>query len=470
MDKTELCFTPATELAGAIRAKKLSAVEITSTVLERIAALEPKLNAFAHLAAEEAMEAAAKADSAFAKGDSIGPLHGIPVTIKDHEAVRGMPVEYGTHLRRGDVASADNAMVSRLRKAGAIILGKTTTPEFGWSGVSHSPLTGITHNPWKLGLNAGASSAGAGVGAAAGYGPLHQGSDGAGSIRMPAHFCGVFGLKPTYGRVAQSPMAPSDGTVHLGPLTRNVADAAMMLKVMAGPHPDDYSSLESPPADYPGLFATRPRAPRIAFSPDLGHARVDPEVAELVRKAVAAFETDLGWRVEQVATPWGPKGPELARFFWPAHFQRHADRIPELRDKMDPGFIACIEAGSHITMSDYQKKRLVKYAYCAEIHHFFEDWDFLLTPAVSVAAFPATQLQPHHWPQHKWDWMSWAEFSYPFNLAQNPAASIPCGFTSAGLPVGLQIVGRRCDDLGVLQMSAAFEAARPWASARPPIA
>src|SRR5882724_10792159 len=268
MDKLDLCFTPATELATAIRAKQLSSVEITSTVLDRIAALEPKLNAFAHLDAEEAMNAAAQADGALAKGASLGPLHGIPVTIKDLEPVRGMPFEGGTYLRHGDVAPADNVVVSRLRNAGAIILGKTTTPEFGWKGVSQSPVTGITHNPWKLGMNAGASSSGAGVGAATGYGPLHQGSDGAGSIRMPAHFCGVFGLKPTYGRVAQSPMAPSDGTVHLGPLTRNVADAAVMLKVMAGPHPDDYSSLESPPADYLGLLASRPHAPRIAFSPD----------------------------------------------------------------------------------------------------------------------------------------------------------------------------------------------------------
>jgi len=197
MDKTDLCFTPATELVGAIRDKELSSVEITSTVLERIAALEPKLNAFAHLAAEEAMDAAAKADSALAKGATLGPLHGIPVTIKDLEPVRGMPFEGGTYLRKGDVAPADNVVVSRLRNAGAIILGKTTTPEFGWKGVSQSPVTGVTHNPWKLGMNAGASSSGAGVGAAAGYGPLHQGSDGAGSIRMPAHFCGVFGLKPT---------------------------------------------------------------------------------------------------------------------------------------------------------------------------------------------------------------------------------------------------------------------------------
>jgi aspartyl-tRNA(Asn)/glutamyl-tRNA(Gln) amidotransferase subunit A len=470
MDKADLCFTPATELAGAIRAKKLSSLEITSTVLERIAALEPKLNAVSHLAAQEAMDAAAAADSALAKGNSLGPLHGVPVTIKDLEPVGGMPFERGTYIFRGDIAPADNVVVARLRAAGAIILGKTTTPEFGWKGVSQSPLTGVTHNPWKLGLNAGASSSGAGVGAAAGYGPLHQGSDGAGSIRMPAHFCGIYGLKPTYGRVPQSPMAPSDNTVHLGPMTRTVADAALMLGVMAGRHPDDMSSLEGPPADYPGQFANRPRAPRIAFSPDLGHARVDPEVADLVRKAAEAFEAELGWRVEQVATPWGPKGPELARFFWPAHYSRYADRVPEFRDRMDPGFIACMEAGLHITLADYLKMKVVKLAYCAEIHHFFEDWDFVLTPSVSVAAFPATQLQPDHWPQHEWDWLSWAEFSYPFNLAQNPAASVPCGFTSGGLPVGLQIVGRRCDDLGVLQMSAAFEAMRPWATRRPPIA
>jgi aspartyl-tRNA(Asn)/glutamyl-tRNA(Gln) amidotransferase subunit A len=469
MTDSELCFTPATELADAIRAKNVSAVEVTTAVLDRINRLEPKLNAFAYLAADEALDAARVADRAPAIGQVTGALHGVPVTIKDHEAVRGMQLEYGTWLRRGEVATADNAMVARLRAAGAIILGKTTSPEFGWKGVSESPLTGITHNPWKHGMNAGASSAGAGVGAAAGYGPLHQGSDGAGSIRMPAHFSGVFGLKPTYGRVPQSPVAASDFTVHLGPLTRTVADAALMLRTMAGPHPDDHTSLEALPADYLRHLDRRPRAPRLAYSPDLGHARVDPDVAALVAKAVAAFESDLGWRVEPAKTPWGPKGPELARFFWPAHFQRYADRIPEMRDRMDPGCVACIEAGRHITMADYQKTRLTKYAYVAEIHHFFDDWDFLLTPAVSVAAFPANLLQPSHWPQHPWDWLSWAEFSYPFNLSGNPAASIPCGFTSDGLPVGLQIVGRRFDDLGVLQMAAAFEAVRPWAAKRPPV-
>jgi aspartyl-tRNA(Asn)/glutamyl-tRNA(Gln) amidotransferase subunit A len=469
MNDEELGFAPATELARMVCDKVLSPVELTQALLRRIEALEPRLNAFARLTPEIALRQARAAEDAVMRGAPLGRLHGVPVTIKDHEAIAGLPTEFGSFIRQGDTPDFTTPMVTRLLDEGAILLGKTTTPEFGWKGVSQGPLTGVTHNPWKHGHNAGASSAGAGVAAAAGYGPLHQSGDGAGSIRMPAHFCGVYGLKPSYGRVPQSPMGASDYTVHLGPLTRAVADAALMLQVISGPHPDDQSSLEALPADYPRLLPHRPRRPRIAYSPDLGHARVDPEVAALVQQAVARFESDLGCTVERVETPWGPRGPELARFFWPAHFSRHADRVAEMRDRMDPGFVACIEAGLHITLAEYQKMRLVKYAYCAEIHHFFEDWDFLLTPAVSVAAFPAEQLQPSHWPQHPWDWMSWAEFSYPFNLSQNPAASIPCGFTAAGLPVGLQIVGRRFDDLGVLQMSAAFEAVAPWAQHRPPV-
>src|SRR5580698_5635647 len=420
MDSETIGFMPATEWAASILAKENSTVEAMRALLDRIQTIDPKVNAFAYFAPEQAMDAARAAEQAVMGGERLGRLHGVPVTIKDLCWTRDMPTQNGSLTAKGAQPSEDTPVVPRLKGEGAIVIGKTTTSEFGWKGVSQSPLTGITHNPWKHGMNAGASSAGAGVAAAAGYGPLHQGSDGAGSIRMPAHFCGVYGLKPSYGRVPQSPLAASDYTVHLGPLTRTVADAALMLKTMAGPHPDDHTSLEAQPADYPRHLDRRPRAPRIAYSPDLDHARVDPEVADLVARAVAAFESDLGWKVEPVKTPWGPKGPDLARFFWPAHFSRHAERIPEFRDRMDPGFVACIEAGLHITMADYQKMRLVKYAYCAEIHHFFEDWDFLLTPAVSVAAFPAELLQPLHWPQHPWDWLSWAEFSYPFNLSQNP--------------------------------------------------
>jgi aspartyl-tRNA(Asn)/glutamyl-tRNA(Gln) amidotransferase subunit A len=356
--------------------------------------------------------------------------------------------------------------VPRLRAEGAIILGKTNTSEFGWTGVSRSPLTGITHNPWKFGYNAGASSAGAGAASAAGFGPLHQGSDGAGSIRMPAHFCGVFGLKPSFGRVPYYPVGTGDLTSHMGPMTRNVADSALMLEVMAGPHPLDYTTLEAGPASYLARLHEGIKGKRIAYSPDLGHARVDPDVAALVRAAAHRF-SELGAAVEEVATPWAAPGPELIRFFWSAHMTRLQPYLAKWEAQMDPGLVACIKASENVSVAEYQAARERKMPYIANIHRWFEDWDFLLTPSVSVAAFPAERLMPAHWPSHDWDWVSWAEFSYPFNMSWNPAASVPCGFTAEGLPVGLQIVGKRFDDLGVLQAAAAFEQAQPWADKRP---
>ncbi|MDE2515592.1 MAG: amidase [Rhodospirillales bacterium] len=466
MDADDLGFMPATTMAALIRTKKLSPVEVTEAILTRIEAKNPKVNAFAHLAADAAMAGARKAEAALASGARIGRLHGVLVTIKDLADTADMPTQLGSHIFAGNQPKEDTALVPRLREEGAIVLGKTTTSEFGWTGVSRSPLTGITHNPWQHGMNAGASSAGAGAAAAAGFGPLHQGSDGAGSVRMPAHFCGVFGLKPSFGRVPYTPMNVGDYTSHNGPLTRTVADAALMLEVMAGPHPGDHTSLEAGPAHYHARLREGIKGARIAYSPDLGHARVDPEVAALVAAAVAKF-TALGATVEEVKTPWAAPGPELARFFWSAHLTRLIPRLAEWETKMDPGLVACIHASEDVSIARYQGMRERKMAYIAAIHRFFEDWDFLLTPAVSVAAFPATELMPAHWPQHDWDWLSWAEFSYPFNMAWNPAASVPCGFTEAGLPVGLQIVGKRFDDLGVLQASAAFEEAAPWAEKRP---
>ncbi len=466
MTKDDLAYTSATELAGLIATKAISPVEVIQTVLERIETHEGQINAFVHLAAEHAMDAARAAEKAIAAGKTLGPLHGIPVTIKDLASTSRMPTQFGSRMMEGNQPAEDTPFVRRLQEAGAIVVGKTTTSEYGWMGVSNSPLTGITHNPWRHGYNAGASSAGAGAACAAGFGPLHQGSDGAGSIRMPAHFCGVFGLKPTYGRVPQYPVSTADYTTHNGPMTRTVADAALMLRVMAGPDPFDHTSCESPPPDYSAHVRDGIRGKRIAYSPDLGHARVDPQVGELVRRAVRRFE-ELGAVVEEVQVPWASAGPELARLFWPAHFTRIAPKLPEWESRMDPGFVALIRAGLEVSMTDYMLARDRKASYIAAAHRWFEDWDFLLTPAVSVAAFPADRIIPDHWPTHDWDWLSWAEFSYPFNLTGDPAASVPCGFTQDGLPVGLQIVGRRFDDLGVLQASAAFESTQPWADRRP---
>lgn len=470
MDDLDLCFMPATELASAIKAKSISPVEVVTAVLARIEALEPTVNAFATVTAERALEAAKAAEKSVLNGDTLGDLHGVPVTIKDLTSTAGIPTQRGSKILAGHIPGTDAVVVTRIKKAGGIILGKTTTPEFGWKGVSQSPLTGITSNPWRLGYNAGASSAGAGVGAAVGYGPLHQGSDGAGSIRMPSHFCGVFGLKPTFGRIPNTPIPNNDQTSHVGPMTRTVADAALFLNVMAGPHFADHTSLTAEPPDYVRQLSAHGGSPapplKIAFSSDLGHARVDAEVSRLVASAVSAF-ADLGCTVEDVTPSFGPLGPELGRFFWSVHESPMARYLEEWEHEMDPGLVACIKDGSGHSADEYLAMRVRKLAYIGQIHEFMEGYDLLMTPAVSVAAFPAERLQPSHWPQHPWDWLSWAEFSYPFNMSGNPAASLPCGFTDAGLPVGLQIVGKRSDELTVLRAAAAFEVARPWRDRRP---
>ncbi len=465
---TDPALLPATQLAQLLRERQLSPVELMAAVLARVARLEPEINAFAFLDADGAMAGAQAAEAALTTAPA-GPLHGLPVTIKDLAAVAGMPTRQGSRTSSAEPADADTPFVARLKAAGAIVLGKTTTSEFGWSGVSRSPLTGITHNPWRHGFNAGASSAGAGAASAAGYGPLHQGSDGAGSIRMPASFCGVFGLKPSFGRVPYAPVNVGDNTSHVGPITRTVADAALMLEVMAGPHHLDHTSLEAGPAPYGTLLHQGIAGKRVAYSADLGHAQVDPDVAALVRQAAEAFAHDAGFTLVDMTPEWGRKGPALARGFWSAHLTRLERDLPAWEADMDPGLVACIRAGGSTTMPAYQDLRTRKHAYIAEIHSFFQDWDFLITPTISVAAFPAERLRPAHWPEHSWDWMAWAEFSYPFNMSGNPAATVPCGFTADGLPVGLQIVGRRFDDLGVLQASAAFEAAVPWADCWPPL-
>jgi aspartyl-tRNA(Asn)/glutamyl-tRNA(Gln) amidotransferase subunit A len=463
----ELCYLPATELALAIRRKHISPVESVTAILDRVRRLEPRLNAMSNLLADSALARAAAAEAAAMRGETLGPLHGVTVSIKDSSGMLGVSEEMGSHLCKGHVGTQDSIHVARLIAAGAIPLGKTTVSELTWSGLSRNPLTGITHNPWKHGFNAGASSAGAGVAAAAGYGPLHDGSDGMGSIRMPAHFCGVVGFKPTYGRVPHSPVSYTDSMSHIGPMTRTVADAALMLQVIAGPHYLDHTCIGSAPPDYlAGLIIPLDR-PRIAFSSNLGYARVDAEVAGIVESAVGAIQGDLQLPIE-LASPKPPADiADLAKLFLSAHMSTDAPSLPAYESVMEPALVSCIRDGLRITALDYMNARIQKHRYVADIHTFFESYDFLLTPSVSVAAFPVDRIQPEHWPQHPWDYLMWTPFSYPFNFSGNPAISVPCGFTAAGLPVGLQIVGRRFEELGVLKLAAAFERIRPWARRRP---
>jgi aspartyl-tRNA(Asn)/glutamyl-tRNA(Gln) amidotransferase subunit A len=467
--QSELGYMSAVDLTRLYRRGELSPVEVTAAIFERIGVINPSINAFSVLMQDEAAVAARESEKRLRAGAGL-PLDGVPVTIKDAYDVAGYETATCSYAMTGPVASKDNPVVQRLRAAGAIVIGKTTMSEFAWSGLSRNPVNGVTHNPWGRGLNAGASSSGAGAAAAAGFGPLHLGADGAGSIRMPAHFCGIFGLKPTFGRVPYVPASNNDYATAIGPMARTAADAALMLETIAGPHFLDHTCCEAPPDRYLDKLSVSMKGKRIAFSPDLGHARVDDEVAEAVKKAAALFASDLQADVVETVPSWGKLGPDIGRFFWSVLWGRRANLLPEWENKMGADLVACIKAGASFNATEYMAARERKFAYIAEISSFLEDWDYLITPVASVAAFPVEMVRPAHWPRHDWDWLAWAEFLYPFNMSSHPAASVPCGMTASGLPVGLQIVGRRFDDLGVLQAAAAFQAATPLYRRRPDIA
>jgi aspartyl-tRNA(Asn)/glutamyl-tRNA(Gln) amidotransferase subunit A len=462
MNATDLGFTPATELAALIRSKKLSPVELTRALLERIERVNPKLNAFVTVTADLAMDTAKKAEQAVMKGGPLGLLHGIPFTIKDLAVTAGVPTKFGSFVYEKNMPAHDAPFVRRLKEAGGILLGKTTTPEFGWKAIGDSPLTGITRNPWNPAMTTGGSSAGAAAATAAGLGPLHQGSDGAGSIRVPSSFCGIYGFKPSYGRVPMWPTSNTDSASHTGPMTRTVADAALMLSVMAGPDDWDRTSLDGPVPDFVGRLQDGIKGLRVAWSPNLDRLTVDPEVAAVVKQAVAAFES-LGCTVEVDKTGFADPD-EIIRGLWNCHLAgNYGQYLKQWREQMDPGLVASIEDGQRYSAADYIALRGKKLAWWDTVRPLFEKYDLLLTPTVSVAAFPVGRINPEHWPQHPWYWLGWAGFSYPFNFTGQPAATCPAGFTPSGMPVGLQIVGRRFADLTVLQASAAFEKAKPWA-------
>ncbi len=285
---------------------------------------------------------------------------------------------------------------------------------------------------------------------------------------MPCAFNGVYGIKPTYGRVPHYPINNNDHASAIGPITRTVADAALMLSVMGGPDDRDHGSLEGPPADYTAALRRDVRGLRVAYSPDLGYLPVDAEVAATVADGVRAF-TDLGCHVDEVKLDWeDPK--DMVMFFWSAHYAGGiGDYLEQWADRMDPALVACAREGFSITARDYVKMRGRKYRYWDQVRPLFEQYDILVTPTLSVTAFPAGRVHPEHFAEHPWDWFQWSGFCFPFNLTGLPTATCPAGFSAEGLPIGMQIVGRRFGESTVLQVSAAFEEARPWADKRPPV-
>jgi Asp-tRNA(Asn)/Glu-tRNA(Gln) amidotransferase A subunit family amidase len=463
----DLKWMAATELAARIRKRAYSPVEVCQAILDEIDNSDPEINAFVTVDHEGALQAASEAEAAIQRGDELGPLHGVPVSIKDLFPVAGLRTTLGSKFFENNVTDADAPAAKRLRDAGAVILGKTNTPAFGHKDMSDNLVAEATRNPWKLDRTAGGSSGGAAAAVAAGMGPLALGSDGAGSIRIPAALCGIYGLKPSFGRV---PYAPNTdywaSRSHIGPMTRTVEDAALMLEVMAGPDPADPLSLDGPPLDYAASLNADLSGLRVAWSPDLGYAHVDPEVRDLTTSAAARFE-QMGCNVEEVSNFWPDPFEWHAVMYEGAIAAKQAARAAERPDWVDPSMTGAIERGSKYTLEDYVRAIEERSAFYDKATAFMSNYDLLLTPAMPCGAWrydgTVTEIdgQPTPTMFHR------LQFVYPLNATGWPAASVPCGFTSEGLPVALQIVAPWRQDLLCLQASAAYEKAHPWAHIRP---
>lgn len=457
MDEIE--WASATALLEAYAEKSLSPVEVAEYLLGRIEVLDDRTNAFCHLDQARTLAQAQESEARWMAGEPQGLLDGVPVTVKDLLLVEGWPTLRGSATL--DPAGPAGAgwretapCVDRLREHGAVLLGKTTTPEFGWKAVTDSPLTGITRNPWNLDTSPGGSSGGASAALAAGMGPLGLGTDAGGSIRIPAGLTGVFGLKPTYGRVPAYPASPFGTLAHIGPMARTVTDAALLLQVIGGADTRDPTRLPEPATDYEAALETGLAGARIAWSPDLGYAKVAPEVIAVCEAGLDVLRA-AGAEIVAADIPFTDP-TEIFRPLYGAAAAHVLRATPEdKRGLMDEGLVAMASAGMGVSAGDYLAASIARTDFARAVDGFLETVDFLATPQLAVASVPVGRLAPEGWEGDAW--MRWTPFTYPFNLSQNPAATIPCGFTGGNAPVALQLVGRRFADADVLAAARAFE-------------
>jgi aspartyl-tRNA(Asn)/glutamyl-tRNA(Gln) amidotransferase subunit A len=464
----ELCFLSAVELGAAYRARALAPSEVTEAVLRQIERVNPQINAFVTVVAEAARNSAREADRRFTQGRAVGTLDGVPVGIKDLSPTAGIRTTRGSRVHEWDVPTEDAPIVDRLKRSGAIVLGKTNTPEFGWKSPTDNPLFGPTRNPWNDERTAAGSSGGSAAAVACGMGPIATGGDGGGSIRQPASFCGVFGIKPTFGLVPMFPPSVVGTFVSEGPLSRTVRDSALMLGVIAGPDPRDIFSAPGPDVDYVAACDSGITGLRVAWSPDLGYAEVDPQVRSITERAARRFE-ELGADVEEVAPGW-PDPYELFHTLFYGLVGADIDALlPDWQGRLDPGLERIAEAGRTLTAFDVSRAQRVRNDLQLTAAAFFERFDLLLTPTMTLPPFPIGIDFPPEVGGQPVTGMQWTAFTFPFNLTGNPAASVPAGWTPDGLPIGLQVVGQRWKDAVVLRACAAFEALQPWTIRRPPV-
>ena len=456
----ELTRLSATRLVSAYRRKEISPVEVTQAVLDGIEAFDPAVNAFCVVDGARAMDAARASEARWQRGAPLGLVDGVPATIKDLVLCAGWPTLRGSlAVPREQDWNDDAPVTARLREHGAVLMGKTTTPEFGWKGVTDCKLTGITRNPWNTDLTPGGSSGGAVAACALGLGALHIGTDGGGSIRIPAGFTGVFGLKTTFGLVPAWPASPFGTVAHVGPITRTVSDTALMLNVISQPDARDWQALPATGRDYRVGLEDGVRGLRIAFSPDLGYVEVDPEVAQAVAKAARVL-AELGAMVEEVPAPF-ENPADCFRVHWAVGAAALLARFDEQqRASLDPGLVEIAAEGAACATADYLQAMADRAALGERMGRFHQDWDLLLTPTLPIAAFAAGAEFPQTGPYA--GWRDWTPFTYPFNLTQQPAASVPCGFTASGAPIGVQIVAGKYADALVLRAARAMESVNPF--------
>ncbi len=459
----------ATELLACYRAKTLSPVEATRAILDRIDALNPKLNCFCVVDAESALRDARAAEARWNKGTPLGLLDGVPVSIKDLLLTKGWPTLRGSRTVDPQGPWNDDApATARLRENGAVLLGKTTTPEFGWKAATDSPLTGTTRNPWNTELTPGGSSGGGAAAVAAGLGPLTVGTDGGGSIRIPCAFSGLVGIKAQFGRVPAWPLSPTGNVAHIGPMTRNVADCALMLNVLSQPDNRDTTALPPNTTDWTANLGAGVKGLRVAYSPRLGYApHVDPEVESAVARAAKQF-VELGAKVE-TADPGFAECGDIFRTHWFSHLRNVLFRLPpEKLALLDPNLREVIDKAASITLTEYIDQARARTALGEHMRRFNQQYDLLLTPTLAVLPFAVNILGPER-PANVADWTWWTPFSFPFNLTQQPAIAVPCGFSKSGLPISMQLVAPAWREDLALRAAYAFEQANDLVRARPAI-
>ncbi len=478
MASDDLCYMTATEAIGRFRAKTLSPVELMSAVIARSEAVNPKVNAYTYTFYQRALEQARAAEQAYASGAETRPLEGVPVVLKDFHAVKGEITTFGSRIFADHVPDFSAPTVERILDAGGIMHARSTTPEMAHAGHTRSELWGTTRNPWNLDFGPGGSSGGAGAAVASGMTPLADGTDGGGSIRIPAGCCGIFGFKPPFGRNPTDRDHPRESLLHYGPMTRSVADAALMQNVMAGPHPDDMCSLR-PKLEIPETLEPI-KGWKVAFSMDLGYFEVDEEVQKNTRDAIQTFR-DLGCTVEEVDVGWSTEVLDAWTVIWEGLFWATVGPdYPRWKYKLE-GFVrGILERGAQHSLSRFYRTNAVRGEMYRTLAPILEAHDILVCPTNGLPALPIDHdLSDTSFringktlttSNHPGDiYVQW-QLNYPFNLVPEcPVASIPSGFASNGVPTGIQIVGRTYDDVSVFRAAADYERARPWAHHRPPV-